>query len=171
MILLYHKVHPVMKSEWWVTVDTFHRQMLDLQGRRVVFLDDYDPHDPSHAVITFDGIYRNVLEFAVPVMEKFGYPFELFVTGDYIGRDNAFDAPEPLAEFATLDELAAMVRRGGRIQWHTRSHPRVNQVLDLDQLRHELDVPNEVRALDPEGCRWFAYPHGEFSEEAVARPM
>lgn len=168
MILLYHKVHPTMKSEWWVTVDTFYRQMLDLQDKRVVYLDDYDPRDPSQAVITFDGVYKNVLEYAVPIMEKFGYPFELFVTGDYIGRDNAFDSPEPLADFASLEELAEMVRRGGRIQWHTRSHPRVNQVLDLDCLRHELEVPPEVGALDANGCRWFAYPHGEFSAEAVS---
>jgi glycosyltransferase involved in cell wall biosynthesis len=168
MILLYHKVHPIQRSEWWVTVDTFYRHMLDLQDRKVVYLADYDPTDASQVVITFDGVYHNVLEFAVPIMEKFGYPFELFVTGDYIGCDNSFDAPESLAEFASMDHLAEMVRRGGRIEWHTRTHPRVSLLTDLEQLRHELEVPPEVRAIDPQGCRWFAYPHGEFSAEAVA---
>lgn len=167
MILLYHKVHPEQKSEWWVTVDTFHQHMLDLRGRRVVYLDDYDPSDPQQVVITFDGVYRNVLEYAVPLMERFGYPFELFVTGDYLGKDNAFDHPEPLAPFASMDELAEMVRRGGRIQWHTRSHPRVSLVTDRSVLEHELTPPEEIRALDPNGCRWFAYPHGEFGEEGL----
>ncbi len=84
MILMYHKVHPSSPTEWWVTVDDFYRQMWELQSRRVVYLDDYDLLDSENVVITFDGVYSNVLTYASPILGKFRYPFELFVVGDLI---------------------------------------------------------------------------------------
>ena len=91
MILMYHKIYPDSPTMWWVDVDNFYRQMCELKCRKVVSLDDYDPADPDHVVITFDGVYKNVLTFAAPILKDFGYPFELFVTSDYIGKDNSFD--------------------------------------------------------------------------------
>ena len=172
MILMYHKVFLEAPTLWWVTVDDFYRQMCELQGRKVVYLDDYDPTDPDQAVITFDGIYRNVVQYALPILKRFGYPFECFVTSDYIGGDNAFDGPEPPAEFADRDELRALVAGGGRIQWHGRAHLDLRKVADEAAVARELEPTEEVRALDPRGCRWVAYPYGEFDARtlAAARP-
>src|SRR5687768_4653453 len=97
MILLYHKVALEAATEWWVSADAFDRQMAALSAYEVVHLADYDFANPRHVVITFDGVYENVYDYAFPLLRKWGYPFELFVTGDYIGGDNAFDAIEPLA--------------------------------------------------------------------------
>jgi peptidoglycan/xylan/chitin deacetylase (PgdA/CDA1 family) len=167
VILLYHKVYAEAKTEWWVEADTFYRQIAALRTKRVVYLDDYDPADPDQAVITFDGVYQNVLEYAAPLLADLGYPFELFVTSDYIGRDNAFDAPEPRAMFADAAQLAELVRLGGRLQWHTRTHRNLRDVTDRDIIRFELSIPDALRALDPRGFRWFAYAHGDFNEVVV----
>lgn len=163
MILCYHKVDLTPMSHWWVTADAFDRQMADLQAYDVVTLDDYDPRNPDHAVITFDGIYANVAAFAGPILEKWGYPFELFVIGDWIGRENTFDQHiEPPAWFASLDELEGLVARGGRVQWHTRTH---GTLADLDDtaLAQELTPPDDLVARfgGGEHLGWFAYPHGE----------
>jgi glycosyltransferase involved in cell wall biosynthesis len=169
MILLYHKVHPTSPTQWWVTADDFYRQMAELQGRRVVSLDEYDPRDPEQVVITFDGVYDNVLTFAAPVLRRFGYPFELFVSGEHIGRANEFDAVEPPARFAGLDELRALQALGGRLQWHGRSHLDLGAAMDAAVIAAELEVPRELRAAFGEGSfRWFAYPHGGFSAAARA---
>lgn len=169
MILMYHKVYPEAPSIWWVEVDSFYSQLLALRHRKVVYLDDYDPADLDHVVITFDGIYANVLQYAAPLLARFGYPFELFVTSDYIGKTNAFDEPEPLADFASVEELRKLVAMGGRLQWHTRSHANLEDIRDEALIDHELEIPNDVRALDPAGYRWFAYPHGAFTDTVVAR--
>ena len=55
-ILMYHKVAPENPTIWWVTVDQFWNQMQELSSYQVVSLDDYDPKDPTHVVITFDGL-------------------------------------------------------------------------------------------------------------------
>lgn len=164
MILTYHKIFPEVKTKWWVTPDTFYRQMVDLKNKQVVYLDDYDPNNPNHAVITFDGIYQNMWEYAVPILKHFGYPFELFIIGKTIGGDNAFDSVEPLTQFADAETLTKLIEAGGRLQWHTWSHARLNEDDSLEKINQELDIPEEIRSLDFNGFKWFAYPHGDVSE-------
>jgi peptidoglycan/xylan/chitin deacetylase (PgdA/CDA1 family) len=165
VILCYHKVDAAALSHWWVSADAFDRQMADLQGYDVVTLDDYDPADPDHAVVTFDGVYADVATFAGPILAKWGYPFELFVIGDWIGRDNAFDQHvEPPALFANLDELERLVGYGGRVQWHTRSHGKLAG-LGGDELAAELTPAEALRErFGSDHLRWFAYPHGEHDD-------
>ena len=158
MILLYHKVAPETSTYWWVSVDAFDRQMADLQGREVVTLDQYDPRNPNHVVITFDGVYENVYQYALPILRKWGYPFELFIVGDHVGGDNAFDAVEPLTRFASMEQLAALTTAGGRLQWHTASHSRLHEI-SSERLAHELTLPPRLRAtFPPPHFRWFAHP-------------
>ena len=167
MILMYHKVHPENKTMWWVDCDSFYQQMASLSCKKVVYLDDYDPEDPSHVVITFDGVYQNVLQFAYPILQHFGYCFELFVTGDYLGAGNAFDTVEPHATFASLEELRALVEGGGRLQWHTMTHRDLFHIHDCTVIRRELTVPETLKALDAGGFRWFAYPNGNFNDDVI----
>lgn len=165
MILMYHKVAPDSPTMWWVDVDNFYQQLHALRDRHVVYLDDYDPTNPDHVVITFDGVYRNIHEFAAPLLQRFGFPFELFISGQHIGASNDFDSIEPKAEFAGLEELASMVAMGGRLQWHSHSHINLKGVRDPEAIASELDVADDLRQLDPSGFRWFAYPHGDFDSD------
>ena len=167
MILMYHKVAPETPTMWWVSADAFYRQMWELRGKKVVYLDDYVAGDESNVCITFDGIYDNVCKFALPILEQFGYPYELFVASGSIGAGNEFDSEEPPARFADRDQLRDAVARGGRLQWHTQTHQRLTDDLPLKTLRNELQVPGELRDLDPSGFRWVAYPHGEFTARTV----
>lgn len=168
---MYHKVDLWARTMWWVDVEAFHRHMASLKARNVVYLDDYDPCDPDSVVITFDGVYRNVLTYAAPLLRRFGYPFELFISSDFIGLANDFDSAEPSTPFASVEDLQALVASGGRLQWHTRSHPKLDHRLD-DPDWHtvgvELAIPDDLRALDTKGFKWFAYPYGAFSDDVYA---
>ena len=170
MILMYHKIYPESPTVWWVTPNNFWRQMEELRRYRVVPLDEYEPSNPKHVAITFDGIYDNVFAYALPILKRFGYPFELFVVGETIGKDNEFDRDaEPPAKFADISELETMVRHGGRLQWHGRSHKDLSTVEDCETLDSELSVPQELRKLDSNGFTWFAYPNGKHSDLAIER--
>ncbi len=134
----------------------------------MVYLDDYDPSDPDQAVITFDGIYEDVFHYARPILKHFGYPYELFIVGDTVGRDNAFDQHvEPPAMFAGAEQLKLLVNDGGRLQWHSRSHIDLTRPENRDQTEHELAIPDKLRKLDPNGFKWFGYPHGRHDDELI----
>lgn len=167
MILMYHKVNVESKTVWWVDCNNFYRQMAEIAGKKVVYLEDYDPENPAHVVITFDGVYQNVVEYASPILEYFGYPFELFVTGNYIGKGNEFDSSEPYAKFTDLEGLKHLLSIGGRIQWHTASHVDMGQMIEPASIAIELSIPSELKKLDKHGFGWFAYPNGNFCETVV----
>ena len=167
MILLYHKIYPEAKTEWWVTPNAFYLQMHDLQNKKVVYLDEYDASDPDQCVITFDGVYDNLWKYAVPILQHFGYPFELFIVGNSIGQGNEFDTVEPLAKFADQETLRKMVAAGGRLQWHTSSHPVLVGDHSEEEYQRELVVPEDLRALDPKGFNWFAFPHGQRDQALI----
>lgn len=173
MILMYHKVDLMPLTEWWVSVDSFARQMSDLRGYEVVYLDDYDIKNPDQVVITFDGMYENVLKYAAPILAEFNYPFEVFITSDYLGRGNEFDTVEPYAKFCSEDQLKETLLHGGRIQWHTKSHAELVNVAE-SVIQDELSVPTQLKQMfaDPH-FKWFAYPHGTFCEKSYeyARDM
>jgi len=164
MILMYHKIHPDTSTMWWVSVNEFYRQMVELSSKKVVYLNDYDFQNKDHVVITFDGIYKNVFEYALPILQHFNYPFELFLTSQYLDGDNSFDVVEPIAKFTSSFELLKLVEGGGRLQWHTKSHPNLKNTDDLNFIVNELTIPNEIKSLDKDGFEWFAYPHGEFND-------
>jgi glycosyltransferase involved in cell wall biosynthesis len=169
--LMYHKVDLLARTQWWVSADAFERQLSDLGDRQFVLLDDYDPGNPDHVCVTFDGVYENVLEYAARPMRERGVPFEVFITSDYIGRGNEFDASEPYAKFCNREQLSKLTAMGGRLQWHTRSHRDLCALSD-EELAYELTIPDDVRALDPGGFTWFAYPYGRCSDRirtAVSR--
>lgn len=167
MILMYHKIHPDSPTMWWVHVNDFYRQMFELSNKEVVYLDDYDSKNKNQVVITFDGVYKNVLDYALPILKFFNYPFELFITTDYIGLDNKFDSVEPNAMFANVNELKELVSYKGRLQWHTKSHINLKEVEDEEIINNELEMPFDIKELDRKGFNWFAYPHGEFNDVVV----
>lgn len=169
MILLYHKVDLSPRTMWWVSVDAFERQMSALSDRQVVTLDEYDHSNPDHVVISFDGVYADILRYAAPTMRRRAYPFELFVVGDTIGQSNWFDVSEPPARFASLSELDELVALGARLQWHTASHADP-ATLDDAALDRELTVDPALRAkFGAKHFRWFAYPHGRVDARTAAR--
>jgi peptidoglycan/xylan/chitin deacetylase (PgdA/CDA1 family) len=172
LILVYHKVDLTAPTRWWVSADTFARQMDALAGWEAVHLSDYRPGSDRQCVITFDDAHENIVHHALPVLRERGLPFEVFVNGDFLGRWNTWDTHEPLARFCDLAELQTLVDGGGRIQWHTHSHPDLT-TLEPEALAYELAVSEYLRRLfPPPHLQWFAYPFGRHSPavvEAVAQ--
>ena len=169
MILMYHKIDIIVPTMWWVSADAFARQMDALSGKNIVPLADYRPGDPSQCVITFDDAYENVYRHAFPVLREKGYPFEIFVNGDLLGKWNAFDRSEPLTRFCGIEQLREMASTGGRIQWHGRSHANLS-TLDIQAVDREISIPDSLRREFPTPhLDWFAYPYGAHTPAIVAR--
>lgn len=164
---MYHKVDLESPTVWWVDVDNFYRQMCEIKCRKIVYLDEYNPSDQNQVVITFDGIYQNIYKYALPILKDFGYPFELFFSSDYVGKNNKFDVPEPEAWFCSLSELQELVKAGGRLQWHTKSHLDLSKITDEKEIEKEIIVPEKFKKLDKKGFTWFAYPYGNFNEKNI----
>lgn len=107
----------------------------------------------SEGPLSFDGVYRSVYKHRYDLVGK---DITLFVTGDYVGKDNRFDVDQPLEEFCSWNEIMEIVNvTGAKIGWHTWSHRDLTQLSETE-IRHELMRPFYMMTL--------AYPYGRFND-------
>ena len=166
-ILMYEKVFINSSTIYNVSVDRFYQQMLDLKHKDIVYLDDYEPQNTNQVVITFDRLNKSLLEYTSVILHEFNYPFEVFISSDYIGKYNSFCQSQPGCEFVNIDELKLLVQLNARLQWYSKSHSDLTKEKDISNLIVELEVPNFLKTIDPKGFKWLAYPYGNFNNTVV----
>ena len=166
MILMYHKIDIITPTIWWVSPRDFRRHLSELMKYEFVNLSNYKSPE-NEIVITFDDAYENVYRHAFPILKEFGISFEVFVIGSAIGDWNDFDPSEPRTRHMNIDQLEEMAASGGRIQWHSHTHPKLPDLSD-PKLDFELEIPTELRNRFPSPhFSWFCYPGGSHDDRTV----
>lgn len=118
---------------------------------------------PKDAVaITFDDGFTNILENGHPILEKYDFPYTVFINPAIIGESSSqltwdeIRSMQPLATFAnhTLDHAHLLEKYGNenQQQWLTRVMQDINQAEAI--MREELSYSK----------KWLAYPFGEFNQ-------
>jgi len=182
-VLMYHKVNDRPENPISVPIGLFDEQMAVLRelGYQVVSLDDVLDHVagvtplPQGAVlITFDDGYRDILENALPVLRRHGYPAVIFVPIGYLDDARPLPHEEHLAAEGLInptlswDELPELEAGGIRVESHGISH-RPLADLDVDEAAREITL-SKLRLEERLGrpVRAFAYVKGS---EAHYRPV
>lgn len=114
-----------------------------------------------NGVLTFDGVYSSVYEHAEEIY-KTGNTVILFITGDYVGKDNSFDKGASRKEqYCTWDQIIEMrMKYKFQIGWHTWSHVNLCGLTD-SQIVREI--------IPPFPMDFFAYPYGVYDEKVLRR--
>lgn len=127
-ILMYHKISP--DFEWGLT--TIHPIIFEKQ---ISFLAKHgyqgttihqlltNPH-PKQFAISFDDAYENVYEYALPILQKYGFTATFFVIGDYIGKMNDWDVNIGGIHFRHMSEsqIISLLENGWELGSHGMSH-------------------------------------------------
>lgn len=162
MILTYHRIQPLAADPITVSEARFLQQMQQIRDKKVVLLDDYDPEEEDQIVITFDDGFKDVLLYALPILRRFGYPFEIFVVDRFYRQGEAGNR-----DMLDRKDLQTMIEHGGRLQYHTRTHPRLDEIEEEEKLTEEILVPEDLRELDPDGFHYLAYPYWRWNEQVL----
>ena len=180
-IFMYHNVAqaPRALKRWrslYVSPGAFARQMWLLKrlGYTGLSMSDAMPYlrGEQHgriAVITLDDGYVDNLQFAMPVLQRYGFTATCYVVSGSIGRHNHWDAEKlgiqkPLM---TPAQLRAWHEGGMEIGAHTRSHPRLRQCSDT-QLHDEI-AGSKTDLEDVLGApvTQFCYPYGDMDDRVA----
>ena len=181
-IFTYHRVAPPRRGSferYTVTPERFRRQLglLGTLGWESVTLDDVAafvagrpgatlPKRPY--VLTIDDGYRELLEHAMPALERAGARATIYAVPGH-REDRWIDwADLPNLELLRPDELRDLARRGVAIGSHTLTHPNLT---DLDDAALEREVAGARAALREStgtDVAHFCYPFGEWNERARA---
>jgi peptidoglycan/xylan/chitin deacetylase (PgdA/CDA1 family) len=142
----------------------FRRQMEFLAGSGipVVPLDQVSER-PGGVAITFDDGFSNLLDHALPVLERFGLPATVFVVSGYCGGRNNWPTqptgavPDlPLMSWDQLRHLPPAISPGA----HTRTHPHLSRLPAEECERELLDCRAEMEQRLGRPVKCLAYPYG-----------
>ena len=184
LVLMYHRVGEASnawEARYAIGASRFadHMRALQAEGFRAVeaaALADWLQGGASlpqrSFVLTFDDGFRGVKENALPVLQRLGWPFTVFLVSGLIGRQDLWtrSANPDGVTYPLLDatEILEMQRAGVAFHSHTRSHASL-PTLDDEQLAAELaGSRSELQALLGTQVDLLAYPFGHV-DERVAR--
>jgi peptidoglycan/xylan/chitin deacetylase (PgdA/CDA1 family) len=132
-VLAYHKVTSFEFGGTWVPPSRFAAQLDALLDAGYRFIDErtfLETVDGARAgsggevLLTFDDGYRELLDHAVPALERRRIPALVFIVSDFVGRENEWELRLPGRRFYHLDwdEIDDLARRGFTFGSHTRTH-------------------------------------------------
>jgi peptidoglycan/xylan/chitin deacetylase (PgdA/CDA1 family) len=187
VVLMYHRVgaaNNAWERKYCVSPERFTAQMRALANRGmnavgihdfVAWLEAERELPEGSFLITFDDGFRGVRDHAMPVLERYRWPASVFLVSDLIGKQDEWTRPSnpdgvtyPLLD---IEEIQDMAKRGISFQSHTRAHPSLPTLNDV-QLNEELVGSRAaLRALLGRDIEFLAYPFGHLDDrvEAAAR--
>ncbi len=183
-VLMYHRVgeaHNAWEARYCISPRNFsaHIEALARKGFRAVGIDAFvdwlegGPPLPEGAIlVTFDDGFRGVHEHALPVMERLGWPFTVFLVSDLIGQEDHWtrDSNPDGATYPLLDadEIRDMQKRGVSFHSHTRSHASLPTLNDKELAAQLTGSRRALAELLGKEVAYLAYPFGHVDERVVA---
>lgn len=145
----------------------FH--VLDLD-QALACLQGAHPTPPRAVVLTFDDAYANFLDYALPVLGRYGFPAIVYAISGWLGRRAEWFAKDPgrvVPDLMSASQLREVRAAGISIGSHTVGHVKLADVEPTRQ-REELAVSKKVlEDLLGEEVRHLCYPFGSFDPDTV----
>lgn len=119
----------------------------------------------NHVAITFDDGYKNLLAHAVPELERFGFPYTIFVNPAVIDEKNASSL--------TWQQLKALTERGATIANHGMTHDSLARIPTGTSITQWVEMQGQkieqaearIKEKTEQNVRLYAYPYGEYTPE------
>jgi peptidoglycan/xylan/chitin deacetylase (PgdA/CDA1 family) len=178
-VLAYHKVTGFELGGTWVTPKGFVSQidfLLD-EGYRFMgeerFLETLDGErtgSEKELLLTFDDGYRQLLDVAVPALEKRGIPALVFIVSSFVGKENLWELGLPGRRFEHLswDEIADLAERGFSFGSHTCRHRDLTRIGPDEATAEVRRSKAEIEGMLGRTVRCLSYPFGR-TNPAVER--
>ena len=175
VILQYHHVSDSTPEATSISPKQFevHLQYLKDNNFKVVLLSEIIEKiknkktlEDKIVAITFDDAYIDILTNGKPILDKFSYPYSIFVNPGIINR-NSNNAE---SHYLSWPQLKALADEGVIIANHGYEHDSMARITDgltqkqwLEQQTESL-LKAEAIIKDKTGQSWryFAYPYGEY---------
>ncbi len=125
-----------------------------------------------YSAITFDDGFVNLLENALPVMEKMNIPAMIFIPTGFIGKKPEWDFEgyerDRKETVMNEEQIKNLNSKLFSIGSHTVSHPRLTKLND-DKIKDEL-YNSKIKLEDilDKKVTDLSFPHGEYNNKIVS---
>ncbi len=120
------------------------------------------------ALVTFDGGYLSLVDWALPVLTEYQCPAVVFVPTDHVGGFNAFDhgrTSEPLEQLCGWGELERLEAAGVSVQSQGASHQPFSRLSSSEVTSEVVRSKAELERRLKGPVRFLAYPYGDLGSD------
>jgi len=177
VILLYHSIGVAEGSDYLklrVDKDSFNRQMEYLYEKKynVVPLMELvdklnrgtETENKKFIAITFDDGYADNLEFAAPILKKYGFTATIFISTGYLDGGGRQDKYWEKWSYLTTGNISELISSGFKIGSHSCSHGALTSLDDTSLRREISDSKKVLEGVVNSKANLFSYPHGDFNK-------
>ena len=129
------------------------------------------PAEAQQIALTFDDGIGSLHEHALPILRDAGAPATVFLTSDYVGRNNrwpSLPAQTPTMEMLSWAQVEDLHAAGWVVEAHTATHPDLRRLTD-DAIREELQRGDQaIEERLGHRPEIFAYPYGYWDDRVRA---
>lgn len=163
-----------------VNEDVFYRQMQYLKDHniKVISIDEMMEMlekkrriNKKYVVITFDDIDVTMVDNAVPILQKFNYPYTTFIIGNKTDQyvDGSYMADWEQIKQVNSDELNTMGMHSFDSHYQEKKKPRLMKISNKE---FDEDTNKESEIFEKHGItgvEYYAPPYGEMRNELKKR--
>jgi peptidoglycan/xylan/chitin deacetylase (PgdA/CDA1 family) len=172
-VLMYHNVTLNESESVGLTISAGlleeHFKYLKHSGYTALHLDQLDTINSLPAktlLITFDDVAESQLEYAVPLLEKYGLKAVFFIPFKYVGGSD--DWNEGSVKIMSLEQLKSINPDVVQFAWHSYSHGHYKAMGEAEIIE---DLDNCQKFIEESGLAVYpaiAYPFGSYPKKRDA---
>ncbi len=117
-------------------------------------------------IITFDDAYKDLNQYAFPLLRDYGFSATVFVVTEAIGGTNAWDRPKGFPAVPLLDrsDIYDWSQKGLEFGAHSRTHRDLSSCTSAELEEEVLGSARDLAAITGTPPTSFAYPYGAYNE-------
>jgi peptidoglycan/xylan/chitin deacetylase (PgdA/CDA1 family) len=176
--LMFHHVGPSRPGTYpflTVSPEQFERQVRWLARRGYVgitpsawlrWLCDGTGLPEKPILITFDDAYADTAQYALPILERYGFGAAVYVVTGRLGATNTWDEAQGCGELRLMSasEIRDWAGKGIEFGAHSRTHADLTRLSASELEAEVVGSKNDLEALLGAPVVSFAYPFGEHNE-------
>ncbi len=170
VILCYHGIPQTAKSifEWQIKHAASYAIQISTDTKQVNICPQ-----KKYVCFTFDDAFANLLDNALPVLEKYCIPATVFAVPGNLGETPCWkmsaNHPESYEKTMTADQLASLSKHPLiKIGSHTVTHPNLVEISPEQAIAELADSKQQLEALLGCSVEELALPHGAYNEAVLA---
>lgn len=164
-----HDVQGDLHDSITTPISAFQRfvEQIHLSGYGLCSLRDYliknIEERKSWIVCTFDDGYKSLNDYALPILNKYGFTATVFVCTSLIGKDNKWNNKDGvLRQHLNMNELQLLHQHGWEIASHGVTHLNLLKLTDKE-LEYELRQSRDFLVKEWGEVVAYAYPYGAYN--------
>lgn len=170
---MYHSISNVV-DQYTISLSSFYRQIEFIRSNYSVIrlreIENAMTNDSNsrQVIITFDDAYRDFVECACPVLEKFSVPSTVFVPTGFMGGYDEWNCShtESYRRWVMDGPQLQELRKTGLVDFgsHTIDHNRMTGLQPDEMIRQAVVSKRTLEDLLGTAIMMFSYPYGQLDD-------